>query len=229
MSSMQPDPRNGVPDQALRDEQRIGALLRAAQSPAPAALHERVAELLAAAARQRRRRRASVLAPAGAFAVAVVALVVVLGTGTIAAPPSTLRVARLALADSSAPAPARLLAAGTAIVFPHWQHWPSAGMRSDQLDGRTVTTAFYGSYPAGRIGYAIVSGAPLGPPPGADGVKRSGERYWLSSSAGARVVSWVQEGHSCVLASRSAPANTLLALAVAQDRPVALAGRAAPA
>jgi len=36
-------------------------------------------------------------------------------------------------------------------------------------------------------------------------------------SRGAQVVAWVQQGHTCVLASRTASPATLLRLAVAQD------------
>ena len=35
----------------------------------------------------------------------------------------------------------------------------------------------------------------------------SGERYQLISSGGARIVTWVQDGHTCILASRTAPAR----------------------
>ncbi len=205
----------GPPDP---DRDRLGELLRAVEAPAPAALHERVAELIAAGSKRRpHHRRASVLAPAAGFIVAVVALVIALGTGTITAPPTPQRVSQLALAAANAPAPATLIAAGTTISFPHWSHWPAAGMRRDRIGGRTITTEFYSSYRSGRIGYAIVSGAPVGLPSGGYGVNRVRERFWVSGGeAGAHVVSWVQDGHSCVLASRSVAAATLLALAISQ-------------
>lgn len=215
MSDMPPEPDNGPPGQPARDAERLHALLSAVERPAPAALQRRIAELAAGAPR-RRRRRVFVLAPAGVFAVTLAALVIVLWTGTVTAPPSTLAVSRIALAGSSAPAPARLVAADTQIVFPHWSHWPSAGTRSDRTGGRIVTTEFYRSYAAGRIGYAIVSGAPLRSPAGERVVEHSGERYGVIASHGTQIVTWVQSGHTCVLASRTAPASTLLALAVAQ-------------
>jgi hypothetical protein len=49
-------------------------------------------------------------------------------------------------------------------------------------------------------------------------VTRGGAQYLLISAAGAQIVAWVQDGHTCVLASRSAPAAMLLALAVAEKR-----------
>jgi hypothetical protein len=106
------------------------------------------------------------------------------------------------------------------ITFPRWSSrgWPSRGTRSDRLGGRTVTTEFYRSYANGTLGYAIVSGAPLRWGAGGQQVTSGGTPYLLISSAGAQVVAWVQDGHTCVLASRSAPAAMLLALAVAEKR-----------
>jgi hypothetical protein len=37
-------------------------------------------------------------------------------------------------------------------------------------------------------------------------------------SGGAALVTWEQDGHTCILASRSAPSRALLALAIAQER-----------
>jgi hypothetical protein len=214
MPAMPPDhDDDGAPGQPARDAERLHALLGAVERPAPAALQRRIAELAAAPPR---RRRMFVLAPAGVFAVTLAALVIVLWTGRITAPPSTLGVSRIALAGSNASAPARLVAADTQIVFPHWSHWPSAGTRSDRTGGRIVTTEFYSSSAAGRIGYSIVSGAPLRYPAGARGLEHAGERYGVIASHGTQIVTWVQSGHTCVLASRTAPASTLFALAVAQ-------------
>lgn len=201
------------------DEQRIAALLRAVEAPAPAALHQRIAALNAASRTRRRRPRAPVLGFATAFAAAV-ALTIVLVTGTGGAAPSALAASRLALERPTGPAPAALVAAGTTILFPHWSDrgWPSAGTRSDTLDGRTVTTEFYRSYDAGTLGYAIVSGSPLRWGAGGRVVSRAGADYRVISSGGAQIVTWVQDGHTCVLASRTASAATLVRLAVAQDR-----------
>jgi len=135
------------------------------------------------------------------------------------APPTVLRVSTVALARATGPAPRSLVAAGTSIAFPQWsaRGWPTRGARRDSLDGRTVTTEFYSSYRNGMLGYAIVSGAPLKLGAGWHAVTLSATRYELTSAAGAQVVAWVQDGHTCVLASRTASAATLLALAVAQD------------
>ena len=208
------------------DEQRIGALLRAVEAPAPAALHQRIAAItaghLASATggpARRRRRRASSFAFAGAFAAAV-ALAIVLVAGTGSAAPTALAASRLALERPTAGAPRTLVAAGTTIAFPHWsaRGWSSAGTRSDPLGGRTVTTEFYRSWDAGTLGYAIVSGAAAALGRRRARRSRAGADYRVMSAGGAQIVTWVQAGHTCVLASRTASAATLVALAVAQDR-----------
>jgi len=213
MTSM-PEQPNPDPDRASADQERILALLRAVEAPAPAALHRRIAELAPARPVRRRRGRRPALALAGGFALGIV---LVLAFGGASEPPTAVRISTVALERPTAPTPRTLVAAGTTIAFPHWSSrgWPSRGVRSDRVGGRSVTTEFYSSYAGGTVGYAIVAGAPL--PWGADGqiVTRGGRRYLLTRYGDAQIVTWVQDGHTCVLASRSAPAAMLLALAVA--------------
>ena len=210
-------------DLARADEQRLGELLRAVEAPAPDALHARVAELVAAAPAHRRlraprprRRLGFALATGLAAAVAIVLAVTVGGSSPA---PTAVRAAQLALARPQSSAPATLTAAGTAITFPDWSSrgWPATGIRRDRLDGRAVTTEFYGSYASGTIGYAIVAGRPLRYGLTMFSVHRSGGEYRMLRIAGARAVAWVQDGHTCILASRTAAPGTLLALAQAQD------------
>jgi hypothetical protein len=221
MPSMPKDPDR---DPASADERRIRELLAAVPPPAPPALQARIAELNAAAAPPRRGLRAPrlrlpaprpTLALAGACVAAVVVVVAVSLSGG-GAPPTALRAAELALAPMKAPAPPRLAATGTSIVFPDWsaRGWPSAGMRRDRLDGRIVTTELYRSYDSVTIGYSIVSGGALRWGSGTGRTVTRGEgSYRLSSSTARHVVAWVQEGHTCVLASRTVPVADLLALA----------------
>jgi hypothetical protein len=208
-------------EQIAADERRIGELLRAAEAPAPPALQQRIGELnQAGAARARpRRRRRPLIAVAFGFA-AGIALALVLKGGTTPAPPTALRVSTIALERATGPAPHRLTAAGTTITFPQWSSlgWPSLGARRDSLDGRTVTTEFFRSYGgAGTLGYAIVSGAALHWGAAGRTLTHDGAHYWTDEHAGALILAWVQDGHTCVLVSRSASAATLLALA-AQER-----------
>ena len=214
-------------DRIAADEQRMGALLRAVEAPAPATLQLRVAELAASQSRGRRRAswRGRRGAPVFAFgfsvvvAAAVVLLLVLPGT-TGPSAPTVVRTSAVALGQPTAPAPrARLIAAGTSIVFPDWstRGWPSVGVRHDRIDGRAVTTEFFRSYESGWLGYAIVAGAPLKWGAPARTQDRGGERYGLIRSGGASVVTWVQDGHTCILVSRTAPSSALLALAIAQE------------
>ena len=205
-------------ERARADERRLVALLRAVESPAPGPLRARIADLNAGPV-SRRRARMPALAFGGAFASAAIAAVVVALAVAGTSAPTALRTAELALARPSANAPQRLVATGTNIAFPDWaaRGWPSSGVRRDRLGGRVVTTEFFSSYASGTVGYAIVSGAPLAFGAGGSTVVRSHENYRLMRSRGAQVVAWVQQGHTCVLASRTATAATLLRLAVAQE------------
>jgi len=223
MSEMDSVPERPDSDQVSADEQRIGALLRAVAAPAPAALQYRIAALnVDRSARRRRsiaRPRAFGFGFAGAFAAAV-AVVVVLLVGSATAPPTAFAAAQqAALAKPTAAAPRSLVAAGTTIAFPRWsaRGWPSIGTRSDRLGGRTVTTEFYSSYENGSLGYSIVSGAPLRLGARGHTVTHSGSNYWVIRVGGAQIVAWVQAGHTCVVASRTAQADTLLKLAFGQD------------
>ena len=217
MGSMSEDPDR---ERVAADEQRIAALLRAVEAPAPALLHQRIAALNAGSRARRRLPRAPALGFAGAFAAAAAALAIVLVTSTGGAAPSALSASRLALARPTGAAPAALVAAGTTIRFPNWadRGWPSTGTRRDTLDGRTVTTEFYRSYDVGTLGYAIVSGSPVKWGAAGRVVWRHGGDYRVMTSGGAQIVTWVQDGHTCVIASRAASAATLVRLAVAQDR-----------
>jgi hypothetical protein len=203
-------------DRITADEERIDALLRAVEAPAPAALKSEI--VARNASRAPRIRRVPAFALTFATACAAAALALVLGSG--AAAPTVMSAARVAFAGPTAATPATLVAAGTSITFPDWaaRGWPSAGIRHDRMGGRSLTTEFYHSYDAGTFGYVITSGPPL--KWGASGTSRivGGERYQLISSGGGEVVTWVQQGHTCIIASRSASPRTMLALAIAQER-----------
>jgi hypothetical protein len=209
------------PSQIAADEQRIGELLRAVEAPAPPGLKRRIVERNAARRPWWRGAPAFSLALAGAATAACVALVLALTSGSSVAAPTVMRTSQLALARPTGAASRGLVASGTNIAFPDWsaRGWPGSGMRSDRLGGRAVTTEFYrGYHHGGTFGYSIVSGAPLRW--GANGTTRvvHGERYTLISSGGAWIVTWVQDGHTCIIASRNASPRALVALAIAQER-----------
>jgi len=206
MSAMGEDPDR---DRIAADETRIGALLRAVEVPAPAGL---TAAILARNA-PRRSWRVPAFALTFATACAAAALALLLAPG--AAAPSVVRAAEVALAAPTARTPATLTATGTSIRFPNWSKlgWPASGVRHDSVGGRSLTTEFFRSYDAGTLGYTISSGAPLRWGASAIQTEVSGERYQLIRSAGAEIVTWVQGGHTCILASRTAGARAMLALA----------------
>src|SRR5579862_2994936 len=114
------------PHQIDADERRIGALLRAAEVPAPPGLARAIV-----ARNARRSRRAPAFALTFATACAAAAVALVLAPGPAA--PSTARAAEVALEQPTGAAPATLVAAGTSIRFPDWSDvgWPASGARHD--------------------------------------------------------------------------------------------------
>jgi hypothetical protein len=208
---------------ALAEQQRAVSLLRALDEPAPESLRARVEELTQArrAGRSARWARPFVLPAATVLAVAVAALVVLLQGGTAA--PTVPQTAQFALAASTMPPPSGrgdFLSLGVdGVQFPYWQRtlgYDTAGARTDTLDGRRIVTVFYDyEAPGGaRVGYAIVSGAPLSATAGTT-VWRDGVHFTQRRVGSARLVTWLRSGHTCVIASRRVGYPTLLALAEA--------------
>jgi hypothetical protein len=216
---------------ALAEQERAVTMLRALHEPAPAALHARVREMTDSDPATRRVpwwRRSLFLPAATALAVAVAALVVLLaGSGSSA--PTIPQTAHLALAAATSPAPAedalhrgQLRLRGGGIAFPYYGRssgWTATGARADSLHGRRVVTVFYSAH-GRRVGYAIVSGSPL-PDNGGSVVTRSGVNYRLRRSGGAELISWRQDGHTCVIAGRAVSTSTLVSLASAEEREAA--------
>jgi hypothetical protein len=190
----------------------------AASVSAPDALRERIATDRTRRPRQRGRALALALA---CVVLAVAAVGTLLLTSGGAGAPTVAATADVALLPASAPAPAadardaNLLRAGVgAIRFPsyaEYDDWRVAGSRRDELAGRNVVTVAYDGN-GHRIAYAIVAGAPLERPGGRE-LHRDGKGLTVLRRDGATVVTWRQQGHTCVLASRSAPLRDMLALA----------------
>jgi hypothetical protein len=218
---------------ALAQQRHAVSLLRGLDEPAPEALRARIGDMTAGRSERRRGARSpsarwrlpAIGTTLAAAAAAVVAVIVATGGG--ASVPTVAQTARLSLAAATAPAPAlnasnaNLLAVqGASLPFPSWHratHWHASGARTDTLAGRRVVTVFYRSATGARIGYSIVAGAPLPAPTGAMQT-HYGVRFTLRSQAGARVVTWREGGHTCVIAARSVPYTALVALALADDR-----------
>lgn len=101
------------------------------------------------------------------------------------------------------------------VPFPDWEDrfgWRATGVRTDRVDGRTLTTVFYRQNDR-QIAYSIVAGGPL--PAGAGTRTTDRDNLDLRSfSSGAReVVTWLREGHTCVLSGVGVPLSQLLELA----------------
>jgi hypothetical protein len=204
-----------------------------AQVRAPESLQCSVATLMREAeaghgARGSRRARSRPLLPrlrllaTGALGAAAILAAVLVLAGANTHAPTVSQVSRVALSTATRPAPGespgdpRALAAGVeGLHYPYWGAalgWRAVGARSERLGGRAVTTVFYADHWGRRVGYAIVAGGPLALPRGT-GVRWHGVGYRVLRSDGATVVTWRQEGHTCVLAARGVDSGTLLRLA----------------
>ncbi len=215
------------------DQQRIARLVRSFDAPAPPSLHQRIDSLMAGErehrlARSPLRRRLSFPALAGVSAIAVVvvlALAIAIGigdgggsaatlsVGQVLAP--TLRAATLPAARESPTRHAQLEAAVDGLPFPYWGErfgWHSTGARIDRIDGHGVTTVFYANGGGQRIGYAIFTGDPVSRTGGML-TWRGGVSYRLHDQDGVAVVTWLRDGHLCVVSGRGVSSATLLRLA----------------
>lgn len=206
---------------ALFDQQRAAvAAVWALDTPAPASLRARVEATRRAAERPRR----PGLALAGGFAAALAAtiLAVVILDGGGRADPTVLEAASLAERGTSAPAPApdgrqpKLLAASVAgVPFPDYAvrfGWRASGTRADELAGRATQTVYYDLRDR-RIAYTIVSGAALQWPAGARRTVRDGVTLRFVERDAETIVTWLRDGHTCVLSGDSVARGELLELA----------------
>jgi hypothetical protein len=107
------------------------------------------------------------------------------------------------------------------LVFPDWQakfDWEAVGRRDDTLSGRAVTTVFYRNPDGARLGYAVVSGDELGGEPPGREVIREGKTYHVASAGRRTIVTWTQEGHTCVIAApATVPSTRLVDLAASRN------------
>jgi hypothetical protein len=216
----------------LGRQRRALAAVRAAtaETRAPAGLRERVEAIERGEAPARTRvERAPVgrpwwarwpaVATAGVVAVAAALALIVLPAGE----PAVDEAAQLAARPASEPAPPTepdqptLLATSfEGLSYPDWQRefgWRAAGERSDELDGRTTHTVFYENREGRRIGYTIVSGDALDLPSDGDQTVVEGVELTAFAADGTNAVTWLRDGHSCVLAGEGVERSTLLELA----------------
>jgi anti-sigma factor RsiW len=181
----------------------------AASVEAPFELRRRV-DALGSAPRRRPRWR-PLAALAGVAAAALVALVLATGGG---APTVTavLDVASRTPAAAISPAGGPLLPVEVeGVPFPDYAEkfgWRAVGQRTDEVDGRSVTTVTY-ARGGERVRYSIVAGEALDEPDGED-LEAEGTR--LRRIGDANAVTWERQGHTCVMVG-STPIGTLAELA----------------
>ena len=174
------------------------------------------------------RRYGWALGGAGLAAMGIAVFTIALQTGGETAEPSLSDIyaaARLAPAEP-APAPAGgdppvLDAAVGTLEFPDWREkfdWRAVGRRDEEVDGREVTTVYYGNPEGARLAYSVVEGDPLGGRPAGDEIERDGNTYSVARGAERTTVTWTQDGHTCVIVAPSrVPESTLVDLAASRN------------
>jgi hypothetical protein len=221
-----------APTEIDDEQRRVAELVRSFDVSAPESLHRQVELLVATHQERHASRRASrrvfspvVLASAGAVLVAVVAVAIAVGLGSGGSAPtvsfsqaaaSTLRAATLPAPPESQAHHAQLAVAVDGVPFPYWSErfgWRSTGSRTDRVDGRSITTVFYADSSGRRIGYAILAGTPAPRIGGGVIAWRGGVSYRLLTENGASVVTWLRDGHLCVVSGHGVSSATLLRLA----------------
>jgi hypothetical protein len=168
------------------------------------------------------------LAATGAIAVAIVALALAISLSGSSSTLSVRDASALTLRPATSKPPAEsssdsteLAANVDGVSFPYWGErfgWHSSGTRTDRVDGRSITTVFYANGRGKRIGYAIVAGSAQAQMSGGIVSRRDGTPYRLLTVSGAPVVTWLREGHLCVVSGRGVSGATLLRLASWGDR-----------
>lgn len=227
-----------------RTESELVELVRSSDVRAPDSLHRQVQAQVTAhrgPARGQRFAGRGALLPRPSFSplgliglgavVALVAIAIVAGLGhggsstlsmrQTAAP--MLSAATMPAPPQSSANPTKLAAAVDGVKFPYWKErfgWRSTGMRDDRMDGRAVTTVFYSDSHGHRIGYAIVAGTPAPRVGGGVALWRGGVTYRMLSANGVAIVTWLRDGHLCVVSGRGVSSATLLKLASWSDRDV---------
>ena len=219
-----------------RSESELVEFVRSIDVRAPDSLHTQVQALVADASRGKGRRgtgrlRSHALANyafAGALAAAVAAIAIAIGLSGGSKGPFIRQASALTLDRPTAAAPSesahnsgQLAAAVQGVAFPYWEErfgWRATGTRDDRVNGRAVTTVFYADRLGRQIGYAIVAGTPAPKQDRGAIAWRNGTPFRVLQLHGATVVSWLRDGHLCVLAGRGVDGATLLALASWQER-----------
>ena len=225
-------------DKPLTDEEmalarRGEALIKSEVTPvrAPQSLREaieRERQQVQAPARQPFWRRRWVVVGAGA-AVALIGVAVALQSdGGNSAEPTLAAVDAVSTRSAAEAPPATLggdppvLAASVGdLQFPDWQKsfgWTAVGQRQDEVAGRAVTTVFYRNGDGAQLGYSVVAGAALDEQPAGQPIRHEGKTYHVADEGSQRIVTWTQQGHTCVMvAPASVKQSKLVELAASRN------------
>jgi hypothetical protein len=223
-------------DKRPHNEAELVEILGAIDVRAPQALHDQVQTLVDGAVNRREERHGGWRTPrralllngaCAALLVLAIALALTLAGGgatrlTVSETAAlSLRTATTGPPPESPHARGALAAAVDGIAFPNWSYafgYSASGARVDRVGGQMVTTVFYANARGQRVGYAIAAAGPV--PHSGGGVVhwRGGTPYRVLRDGDASVVTWVRDGHLCVLAARDVPGVTLLGLASWQPR-----------
>jgi hypothetical protein len=214
----------------LVDQQRASiAAVAALDAPAPERLRASVVagwprpEESSHARSRHRFRRPRMLLAGGLAAAAALALALVMVGGSSS--PSVGDTVDLAAAGPTAPPPAvdasdprALVASVGGNAFPNYAAklgWRRAGARSDELDGRLAKTVYYRRHGV-QVAYTIIAGDPLGWPSGVRVLDRRHLELRSLDYEGSEVVTWLRNGHTCVLSSDRATREQLLEMATSE-------------
>ena len=213
---------------AKRGEAMVSAAV--AETYAPQSLREAI-ERERVQARPRisfMRRHLRALAATATATATLAGIVIALQAGSESAAPSLAAVEAAAGREASQPPPAPrggeppVLAARVGpISFPDWRKsfgWTAVGRRADGIAGRRVETVFYRNPDGARLGYSIVAGEPLPEHPPGRAVIRAGNTYHVARAGENTLVTWTQQGHTCVIVASSAvPDARLVDLAASRN------------
>jgi ferric-dicitrate binding protein FerR (iron transport regulator) len=197
--------------------------VRAATVPAPESLRAAIEAQRRAA---RPPRRVPRLAGAGALAIAVAAAVVALllalpGSGAPTVAQAAALASRGAVQGPPAPDPAnrRLVApAVDGVHYPYWEDvfgWRARGARDDRLGDHQAVTVYYSDSQNRWVAYTIAGGGPLSVPAAAHRYTIDGTRFAALSAGSRMIVTWLRDGHTCVLSGVGVSTATLRQLAAA--------------
>ena len=177
------------PEDELAERGRVLVAEAVSGVSAPHGLRERIEADRVRAARRGRRRRFALPAAGLAAVTAVLVALVVLSGDEPGSGPTFAQAAALTARPSS------------------------PGINRTQVGDRDATTVGYTGPRGSTIGYTIVEGPPLDAPDGRQ-VRRGGTTYTVVRSGGRTLVTWEQDGRTCIVgAPRAVPASRLVNLA----------------